>query len=360
MAIFGSTKVTESVLTPDESMNVSQACMTDMLESFSKEIYQLTAATYISDIRMEEAVSEGANVEGVMESVVGDFFQRIIDAFKKLGNKIKGWFKAFRRWLDLIFKHGKAFVTRFRKDIEDKNASGYEYESYKYNQSKGDALAKEKSDALSGKIKGLCEEMSVPEAKESGKWEEKMGAHAKYEDDYKTSKGTENILKETLKYEDRSKMVEAIKKAYRGDAESKTTLKDFEGNSKGEMMKFIEGSKNQIKEVSDAETTFTRDIEEVISALEKSKDKFKDDEAKRGGVGRLITHTTSMLRECVTLTAAINEIRKGMYGEMASAFESTLKGFLRYKPAKTVTDSFVADEETSSMDSLLESSMKLV
>ena len=359
MAIFGSTKVTESVLTPDESMNVSQACMTDMLESFSKEIYQLTAATYISDIRMEEAVSEGANVEGVMESVVGDFFQKIIDAFKKLGNKIKGWFKAFRKWLDLIFKHGKDFVKRFRKDIEDKNASGYEYESYKYSQSKGDGLAKEKTNLLSAEIKKLCGGMEVPESKESGKWEEKVGAPAKYDEDYKTSKGTENILKETLKYEDRSKMVEAIKKAYRGDAESKTTLKDFEGNSKGDMMKFIEGSKDQIKEVADAETTFTRDIEEVISALEKSKDKFKDNEDKRGGVGRLITHTTSMLRECVTLTAAINEIRKGMYGEMASAFESALKGFLRFKPAKAVTDSYVADNEDS-MSSLLESSMKLV
>ena len=66
-----------------------------------------------------------------------------------------------------------------------------------------------------------------------------------------------------------------------------------------------------------------------------------------------------MLRECVTLTAAVNEIRKGMYGEMAIAYESILRGYLRYKPAKSANESFTTTKEDS-MESLFESSMGLV
>jgi hypothetical protein len=354
MAIFGLSRATESNFTADESMNVSEACMKDMLESFHKEIYVATAATYIADIRMEEAVSEGANVQGVMEGVIGGFYDKIVAAFRKIGDKIKGWFKAFRRWLDLIFKHGKDFITRFKDELHAKSSTGFEYSSFKYNQGAGDTMAKTKTDALSKKIEELCMDMKTEAAKEAKEWESKMADKDKFEDDYKTSKGSEEIFK------DKSKMVEDLKKAYRGGAEEKSDLKDFEGTSKGAMMTFISESRETIKAVTTAESTLTGDINEIISAIEKSKDQFdkEDQAAKKGNVQRFITHTVSLLRDCVSMQTTVNEVRKSIYGEMASEFEKTLKAYLRYKPAKTEAFTQLADDK--SMDSLLESSMKLV
>ena len=357
MAIFGAKATSGGSFTPDENMNVSQACMVDLMENFSRDIYKVLAATYISDIRIEEAVSEGANADVLMEGVLGDFYDRLVESFRRMGNKIMGWFKVFRKWLDVMFMHGAAFVKKYDKELKDKNATGYEYEAYKYNVSAGTTFVENISKKISTEVGNLCKGMTQEEAKAKDAWEKQHTGAKSFADDYKTDDASKKMIKTVTGHDDKSDLIVDIKKAYRGgDEDSKSELKDFEGSSKTAMMAYISGHAQQINEVKKAESDFAKDIEEIISALERSKKAFDDDDAKRAGVGRIVSHKVSLLRECIGISSAINEVRKQMIGEVASAYERILKGYLRYKPTK---ESFGSTSGEGS-ESLLESSLNLV
>jgi len=232
MAIFTSNKVlTENVNLPEvgEIMPTMEAS-DQILYEFAEDMYKINAALYVSDVIIEQSVMEGAeNPEALLENVVGDFFKKIVEAFKKLWAKIKAWFKEVIKTLEVQFMSGEKFIKKYKKELEDKKATGFNYKGYKY-----DVAKMEKSiDDVAKKASGYTNtDLGNLDKITKEDLEKRLGDVAQLSG----SEFVEKVFGKAI-----TDIKADITRDLRGNIDKELELKDFEGNSKSEMISFVEG-----------------------------------------------------------------------------------------------------------------------
>ena len=69
---------------------------------------------------MNEGIAlEGSQYEAVAEVAVGGVFAKVKQFFQKLWEKVKAFFHSVMRFFDSLFKSGKDFVSKYKKDIDN-------------------------------------------------------------------------------------------------------------------------------------------------------------------------------------------------------------------------------------------------
>ena len=128
MSIFG-TNLFESVYTVEENIDTNVEYDMDELVQESAEIsyelseslHKIEAATYIADIMIESAVTEGAeNVEALVESTMKERFQKMKKAFMDFLKKIKDWFKKIFTAITNKGKKTNEYIKQNENEIKQK------------------------------------------------------------------------------------------------------------------------------------------------------------------------------------------------------------------------------------------------
>ncbi len=94
----------------------------------------------------------------VTEASVSNVWQRIKDFFARMLGKLKAFFGSVIRAFDAMFKSGKNFATKYEKDLNSLDLSGFKYKMFKYTNLNGSKA----SDFLSIADKLIDSKMSSP------------------------------------------------------------------------------------------------------------------------------------------------------------------------------------------------------
>lgn len=331
----------------------TEECLDRICLEASREVFQLQAASYISDVMMEEKVlTEGADPTVLLEGFASGLWTKIKNIFTNFKNKVLSWFSTMKKSVVMFFSSGKKFVEKFKNDILRKTDSGYEFKMYKYSESAGNTVITKIDNTVKTDVIKKYGDFDVKNY--SG---EDLGAGAAASGEkFDTSAEKEQVLKATGYGESMEEIKKKLMEAFRG-GESQEEIKDFSGcASKTEMIKFIEEEQSTVKFLGEFETTISKEFNEIITSINKASNSLKGDDINKATP--YVNHSTSMLNFGLNLQLAGYQAYTTIVKEMAKAYESVLKGYLRHKPVK---EGFVGNNNIAgSGSSILESAFKYI
>lgn len=337
-------------------------CLEGILTESAHESYQIRAGLYVSDIIMEEAVFEGAaSPEVLMEGFGKDLWTKIKNMFMKMWNKIKSWFEKVKRFFSLLFKSGKEFIDKFENEIRAKVAKGFKYKGYKYSLAKGHTETESYLEKSIGKALEYTNGITkVDEIVNTGKQYDALNAMDKSKmdasKDYKTSDTKDEVLKSITGEDSLDEFSKKLAKDFRSGEDSTEEYENFSGNSKEEMINEIKNADKNIALINASEKAINTQMERTIKAIESAAGRFKGEDA--GKIAPHVTHSTEMIRYVVGISTTAMRVELDATKEAVKDFETILKAFLRFKPAKEGFDGGFGDN--SGATSILEAAMKLV
>lgn len=351
-SLFGVRALTENAVYGLNSSAYKYAGETSELQTImfeaTHDLSQIHNGLYVADAMMESAILfEGASAEVLVEGVMKDFFDKIIETFKKLWAKIKAWFQKAFKAIEVFFLPGAKFVEKYGKELEGKEIKGYTYKGYRWNKTEAKQLIEEGMDfeteeipVFSG-IKGLL--ATVNEDLKSNLTEaSKSEDFTKAKEDYikKLSNGKANNISE-LKSE--------IKESVFGGTE-KETIDEFEVYSVADMIAHVKDYKKIITRLKRTETRTNRSLSNIIKGVENLRKELSSEE--RTKYASLINNCSSAFKEECNIWLAFVEVAIEVAKKQNTEFVGALKGLMRHKAAKEGYSVY-------NSGSILESAMRL-
>lgn len=349
MSLFGIKPVTESTVFEGSHRYMGETVELDeILFEAAKDIHQIQGGLYVADIMMEsQVVYEGASEEVLLEGVVKDFFDKLIETFRKLWNKIKAWFQQVYKSIELLFADGAKLVKKFGKEINAKDTKGYSYKGYSWKKDKVEKLyslreAEKEEVPTFSSVEEIIEAANVPTNKEGKVTSEEV------------QKANKEYLREVAKADNISELKENILEAVMGGSTEKEEIDDFSVYSVTEMMNFLKDHKKLVDKLKKAENTNNRTCTNIIKGFENLKKELStEDQAKYSST---ISNCSAAFRNIIAVNNAMISCAIIVAKKQNSEFVGALKGLLRYKPAKEGFG-YMGGSNNSS---LLESAMGLI
>lgn len=362
-----------------EGMDPSMAGLQSAILESAEASFQLMGGMLISDVIMEsQIVTESASPEVVMEGFAGGVLDKLKALWQKLWSKVKGWFNAVIRRIQLIFASGEKLVNQFGDEIKKKSALGFKYTGYKYDVTAGDAAA----DALiAGLEVGYNDTFklgtNILNGGDADQIQNSYENFAAKTDGKDASALVETIVKSKGGAESLSESHENIIKKYRSDADSTDEIENFTANSVESMLKVVKEGKTTVAKIKRAAADMNDKFAKVISKIEEASKKAvsaaskvddKDDSDTRASKTEVGTKMTAYftkavnaLKEIVTAMTSTYGVKVKMNEEAAKTFQAILKKFVTWKPKKAAKESSNEDddmdEEDMDEDGVLESAM---
>ena len=356
MSIFGRQLVTESyeVQPSAEFIDATFEGLQEILVESARESYQLNAGLYISDVIMEEAVIEGAATpEVLLESFVKDTWEKLKQAFQKMWEKVKGWYEKVKRWFSIYFTHGQEFIKKYKNELTAKNVKGFKYKGYVYTIGKGEGVVAGHIDTLK---KELAEsvDFNVDQFR-SADQEGSIRQHAD-KDSYDTKEAKEDLLSK-LGHAKESELLADVAKAFRNGADEPVEIEDFSGNSREEMIAWLEKGSEHLREVEKRQKELDDSFNRVLNSIKAAKAKLSGaNDADSGKFTAFATHKYDLSRYALSLMTSLNGVHVKAIQNATKEFEHVLKSFLNFKPAKEAFES-IESRETGA-DSILEAALR--
>lgn len=305
---------------------------------------QIQAALHVADATIAyTSVNESAEkAEGVFESVVGSTIGRIKDGLKKLWSKMKAWFKSVAKSFQVTFTSGKDFVKKFKKEIEGKRSTGFEYQGHIWTVDAGNGKAEGALKSLNKIAESVLTGTAVstdPDHK-----------HDLSELKEKAISAVASVVGVSGTDADLSGIKEALAKAYRNGADEKVENKEFAKLGKGALIELIEKVDAHRKVIDDAEKIVDKQFAESLKALDKLEkeiakspdaDYGDNASAKRAANAAHAAVVSNVTRYVQTLNSTIASAAVESIKASAKEAESVLKSFVRYKGVK---ESFGAED----------------
>lgn len=328
MAIFSNTVFTPVVEQSEEYIASQYPNIMPTVESAyeiacegHRDINNLIAGMYISDILIEEAVNEGAEAEPLVENAVKDFIKKAKKKFEEIKNKIVAWFKKVWDSIKMKLTSNKEFVKKYEDQIRAKAkvASGYKVTKHNFNTDiKGTILP------MMDKIVSFAEKSATD----------------KNTEDFGT-----NMIKD-LKYGGAttiSELKEKITNNHVGKEVKNTTItSDVE-----KMIKYCLDVNVTLGILEDLKDGNVKKINEMIKSLDGS----GEDVAVIHGKVKCFNTATSTIQQLNTIAVSlINQINK--------EYVALLRGLMAYKvPTK---ESYTSDDELMGGSSIFEAAMSMI
>lgn len=340
MAIFNNSTFS-SVLEQDENtitemyphiMPTVEAAYEIACEGYG-DVHKLVAGLYISDVLIESAVREGAEVEPLIEGAVKDFLAKVKAKFIEIKNKIVAWFKKIFDNLKIRFTSTNDFVKKYKDRIlqRAKVVKGYSVSKHDFDTD------------VCGVIDGAISKI-VDFAKKDA--DEKFKNKAKIDGD----KFVENMCKTVdSKATNISELKTRITEKLVGD-EHVGSVGSSEASA---MIKFCEGIQKTLSELDKLKNKNVDTINKAISDIEKAaKDSENDKVAER--VHLLVKN----YNVAINAMQGLNAIAVSVVNQINREYVSILRGLMLYKNAN---ESFTSDEGLmgESANSIFESALSV-
>lgn len=347
MAIFTNTKAVVEETLPEvgEIMGTMEASDQILYEA-AEDFYKINAGLYISDILIEQAVTEGsADPEALMEGTIKDFFKKIIEALKKFWAKVKAWFKGVIENIKVLFMSGEKFIKEYEKKLKEKKATGFKYRAYKYNSDASFKLGT-KVGAEAAKVLNLPTSINADASVEDAK--AKFGEIAELDSTDFVEKVCSSIASNCKTISDIKK--ECIKVCHNNSDEPQDWV-DFNGNSKDEMIDGVKNYKKSMDIVNKMATETDAKFSNLIKAFTSLEKSIKDNSSLTSVIGKVSTNAKSV----ISLYQGFNATAISLAKEEYATYLSILKRYAVYKDKSATKESATTVE-----GSLLESAMALL
>jgi len=375
--IFGSRQrpsADEAVL---ESLNTiktgfideTPAGLQQIVTESAEEMYRLSGSLYISDVMITESVvMEGAQLEPLVENFVKNTWDKLKEVFMKLWAKLREWFNKVKTFLKRVFLSGEKFIKEFGEIIRSKSDEGFTYTGYQYNVDAGDKAVDAKRRIIDGflaeqiKFEISDAQKEVIGINTDGEGQEgsiRKNAATLDQDKLKTD------LRKSLGDENFTEVLKEIRLIYRGGKDEPVEIK---GIDKDRMINFIQKNASSVKEIEERQKRMDADFKQVLGAIDKARSKIQSNkELSEAEKAKLTTYATTKYRVAhyaLGLQQSLTSVMVDMYREVASKYESVLKSFLRFKPAKesygfdNEEEENASGQQYSTSQSILESAAK--
>lgn len=336
------------------------------MESLVMDIYNVDKAFHVADVIAETKVlTEGANPEVLLEGMIMSGIEKIKAAFKKFWVKIKAWFNEIKRQFQIMFMTGKDFIKKFKEEILKKNVKGFSYEGFHYTLGTGDSNVDTVINGVKSAIDVTLDWTDNPPSITSSKdftadtfkgqkaelIKKVSGMSVSKEDDLTGTELEEKFIKNLNLggSTDITELREYIADSYRDgeNSDGKDEIKDFEKESKNDMVSFLEGFDKKIKSIEKNEKDFDKMLSTIIKELDsiKSNEVTKDDNGNQvpnADGFKYAQYASRVMSALLNVGKAACSVKQAMYKSARAQYESVLKAYLRYKPAK---EGYGADDD---------------
>lgn len=325
---FNKTLDTDHVLEAAEGeFAPSMAQVQEIVAESSQDMYELQASLLVVDVSLEAAVTEGADVEALLESVVKDSLEKAKKAFAKFFQKVKAWLASVKKNVELVFSSGEKFADKYEKDLKDKSVGDFEYEGHEFTLKAGF----DKMDSAKQEIeKFLADTLNFDKSLDTvAKQKSNLQNEANHGSDVSKSEHFDAMVK-AAGGDDRSDLLEKVRKAFVGGKDSKETIKGIDVTK---LLGIIRFRKDAIKAINDADKKNSMQYKSVMRAIDGARKEIKklEESEGRGKALALANSQLALAHKALGLDSSLSGIYVKMVRKAASESESVLKSFLRYK-----------------------------
>ena len=263
-----------------------------------------------------------------LEGMVGDVFEKIKSFFKKVWEKIKGWWNTIAKYFQALFTSQAEFVKKFKKELTEKSTTGFKYSAYKYDIGKleglKDTASKGTTDAKAAFVAALQATKGAGEA--TDKLEKITEMKKKVDSSFNGGKsgGVATFKKELVK-------------SIRDGKSSKKEWKEFGSNSLHDMIAYIEDNSGRLADlkeaqeaVTDAAATYSEEVDKVKSEYEKD----NKESTQKSHFITAVNKATEVAKYALSYQTATLSVANEMTKEISHEFERILKSFLHFKATK--------------------------
>lgn len=355
MSIFAYKPVTENAVQPSTGfVNTSLSGLQEILTESARDMFQLNASLYISDVLMEHAVLEGAATpEVLLEGFVSSTWEKLKQIFTAMWEKVQGWFTKVKRQFEIWFSRGQEFVKKFKDELRDKNVKGFKYTGYHYTISKGEETVDKHIATLKSELASSVD-FDLSKVLRSDQ-EDSIRNNAA--GDYDTKEAKENLLNK-LGASEQSELLAEVAKEFRNGADEPTEFEDFSGNSRDEMIAWLEKGSEHLNNVKKQQKDLNDSFGRVLNSIKAAKSKIagsKTTDAEVGKFTAFASHKYDVAQYALSLMTNINGVHVKAIKAATNEFERVLKSFLSFKPAK---EGFEETQQTKETNSILEAALR--
>lgn len=378
MSIFGELGNVTNVQESTGYVEGTSTGIQNIIMEAAEASYTFEASLYISDIIASQRVCEGASIESVLEGFAGTAIAKLKALWEKLWSKVKGWFNAVIKRVQLLFQSGSKLVDTFGKELREKSTVGFKYKGYKYDLDKGAKEADTLIAALETSYRDTFKIASdISRANSADVVANSWTASGSKELD------TDEVIKTAAgKIEGAVSISEAnekIVKAYRGGEETAEEIENFGAASIDKMLDIVKSGKNEVAKLSRAKSDTDAKFKKVIETINKAATAFGKEQAKHGEndtddkkaarnetsskITTYFAKASSILQTVISGIMAVHGVKVSMYQEVVKSYQSTIKSFATFRPTKGVKESSTEDDddyEEEDDDSLLESAARFL
>lgn len=343
---------------------VAEAAFTDnAICELTMELFHVAECADIAGVVGGYAVQEGtAQAEVLLENIIKTSYNKMKEAFKKFGAKMKAFFEQVRKVLKSIFMKGKDFVKEYKTELTKKDKKGFKYEGYKYEIEKGTAAA----DKMFGEASRSVDTMLYVIMGNSTSYKNLLDDEDAFKDalskvvagQIKTNDNFADEFAKTMAkagslsgVSDITELKQELVSLYRG-GDSKETVEEFEGISVADMCSFVESADKKITEFNNAEKEFDTAINKIIKVIDGLDGKTGETDEQTAAY-KLMNKISSKLTTLLNSAKAPLDVKVAMYKEAASQYESVLKSFLRYRGFRGPVKESAALEGMSLVEQML-------
>jgi len=149
-----------------------------------------------------------------------------------------------------------------------------------------------------------------------------------------------------------------VLKAYRGGADEPKEIDNFSGNSKAEMIETVKGGKTILSDLKKGNAGAAAQMNMVLKAIDKARSTVtkEADEKTKASLTALASKKYQAAHFAVGVSNQLAGTTVKAFTEIIRSYESTLKKFLRWNPAKEGVEIETPLETT--VDRIFESATK--
>ena len=344
---YGSNNVPE--INHDSLDTAIHECMLE-LSDVNAAIPQAMVACYEA-YHMDNSKSQDEKI-AMLESTGDGIFAKIKNFFKKVWEKLVGWWNSVVKFLRAMFMSDKEFIKKYKKELEEKSTDKFEYEGFYFKPSVLDGL-EGKVDSITKIVRAGFElelEMANSVALEKDIASEKA---------VKMDKAKKDIEKAADagagEFGGTASAKNNLKKAFRGGTNSKKTIKSMAAVSAGEMIKVLEDGEGDLKDLEELRSTVNEAVKSYDDEVDKFKTAFEKAERAATNKSKIITfvnNAVTLAKHGLSYQTGFLATAKECKVEMHKEYSSVLRSFLRYSPKKenfgiTTESASILDEFTT-------------
>lgn len=340
MSIFATNNYTEETeIIAAEGYDVTLGGACDLVIESCMDEMAVIEAMHAYDMAELEAIKESGNNETLtpaMEASMKDVWTKIKAFFKKMAERVMGFFKNVMDFVNSIVMSGSEFAKKYEERLNKVSLSGFTYEMYEYNFESIFAKGIDVVDAKVASVEKLMKTLSdINITKDSASANTDLAKIATEIDQNKDSELTK-LRKELAGVDSADGYRNALAKKFRnGGSKKSLTITDlqkyvkFLKTSNG-LIKHIEGCKNSMKAKF---ATMEKDINNAARDAEKADG--------NGQYAHIASKKAHLMRQCIQVNSSINSILIGYINEWSSAVKEATGVYknlcfkaMQHKPAK--------------------------